>query len=112
MDGLDDSNSVKETSSQTEDINIKEVEVQTEIDKPKEHSKKTTSTFKFFSEMNNEEREVHHRNQKEWAKDSGPWCYECNDIFLNNTILKMHMATNHKSKDFEINESCDITWFF
>ena len=31
LDGLDDSNSVKETSSQTEDSNIKEVEVQTKL---------------------------------------------------------------------------------
>ena len=100
MDGLDDSNSVKETSSQTEDINIKEFEVQTEIDKPKEHSKKTTSTFSFFSEINDEEREVHDRNQEEGAKDFGSWCYECIDIFLNNTMLKMHMATNPKSKAF------------
>ena len=57
LDGFNDSNSVKETS-QTEDSNIKKVEVRTEIDKPKEDSKKKymSSTFKFFSEMNEEER--------------------------------------------------------
>ena len=65
-----------------------------------EDSKKTTSTFKFYSEMNDEEREVHDRNQEEEAKASGSWCYECNDIFMNNTILKMHMETDHKSKSF------------
>ena len=54
LDGFNDSNSVKETSSKTEGSNIKQVEVRTEIDKPKEDSKKKeiTSTFKFFSEMN------------------------------------------------------------
>ena len=50
--------------------------------------------------MNEEEREVHDRNQEEEAKASGSWCYECNDIFKNNTILKMHMETDHKSKSF------------
>ena len=100
LDGFNDSNSVKETSSKTEVSNIKQVEVRTEIDKPKEDTKKKemSSTFKFFSEMNEEEREVHDRNQEEEAKASGSWCYECKDIFKNNTVLKMHMHTVHKSK--------------
>ena len=100
LDGIDDSNLEKETSSRTEGINSKKVEVQTKIDKPKEDSKKTTSTFKFYSEINDEEREVHDRNQEEEAKASGSWCYECNDKLKNNTILKMHMETDHKSKSF------------
>ena len=43
-----------------------QVEVQTEIDKPKEDSKKKeiTSTLKFFSEMNDEERKVHEKKPR------------------------------------------------
>ena len=74
LNGFDDTISLKKTSSQNEESIIKEVEVQTEIDKPKENSKKTTSTFKLYSEMNDEEREVHDGTQEEGAKASGSWC--------------------------------------
>ena len=69
----------------------------------------TTSTFKFVSEMTEEERKVHEKNQEESAKADESWCYECKDIFMNNTVLKMHMHNDHQSKALQKNESCDIT---
>ena len=97
FNGFDDSNFVKETSSQTEDIDNKETEVETEMFWPKEDSKKkeNTSTFKICSERNEEDRKVNERNQEGEAKASGSWCYECKDKFMNNTVLKMHMPFDH-----------------
>ena len=60
--------------------------------------KATTLTFKFVSEMTKEERKIHEKNQEEAAKADGSWCYDCKDIFMNNTVLKMHMHNDRKSK--------------
>ena len=58
----------------------------------------TTLTFKFVSVMTTEERKIHEKNQEEAAKADRSWCYECKDIFMNNTVLKMHMDNDHNSK--------------
>ena len=60
--------------------------------------KETTSTFKFVWEMTEEERKVHEKKQEEAAKADGSWCYECKDIFMKITVLKMHMNNDRKSK--------------
>ena len=41
--------------------------------------KETIPTFKFFSEMAEEEREANEQKQEEKAKADGSWCYECNN---------------------------------
>ena len=53
--------------------NIVQVDGNDEIKKAK---KETISTFKFVSEMTEEEREAHEKKQEEEAKANGSWCYE------------------------------------
>ena len=80
--------------------NIVQLDGNDEIEKPKEDNmkKQTSSTFKFVSDMTEEKRTVHEKNQEDEGKADGSCCYECKDTFLNNTVVKMHMHNDHKSK--------------
>ena len=50
--------------------------------------------------MKKEKSKIGTRKKELKLLDHGSWCYGCNDIFKNNTILKMHMETDYKSKSF------------
>ena len=77
--------------------NIVQLDGNDDIDKLKEdnNEKDITSTFKFVSEMTEEERNVHERKQVEQAKADGSWCYQCKDLFMNKIVLKRHMHNDH-----------------
>ena len=58
-------------------------------------NKETTSTFKFLSEMTEEERKFHEKNQEEEAKVDGSWCYDFNHTFIINILLRRHIHNDH-----------------
>ena len=86
--------------------NIAQPDGNDEIEKPKKNNAKEEiiPTFKFVSDMTEEEREAHEKKQEEEAKSDGSWCYECNDLCLNKIVLKRHMHNDHHMEIYpEIN---------
>ena len=80
--------------------NIVQLDGNDDIEKPKEDNDKKdkTFTFKFVSEMTEEERNVHEKKQEEQAKADGSWCYQCKDLFMNKIVLKRHMHNDHNTE--------------